>query len=64
MKQKGLEPRILCLARLSFKFEGGIKQFSDKKKLIEKVDRIYLPQTTSTVHFGGTPIDGSIPKTK
>ena len=25
MKQKGLQPRILYPARLSFKFEGGIK---------------------------------------
>ena len=33
MKQKGLEPRLLYLARLSFKFEGGIKQFPDKQKL-------------------------------
>ena len=35
MKQKGLEPRILYPARLSFKFEGGIKQFSDTEKLRE-----------------------------
>ena len=35
MRQKGLEPRVLYLARLSFKFEGGIKQFSDKPKLRE-----------------------------
>ena len=35
MKQKGLEQRILYPARLSFKFEGGIKQFSDKQKLRE-----------------------------
>ena len=35
MKQKGLQPRILYLARLSFKFEGGIKQFPDKQKLRE-----------------------------
>ena len=35
MKQKGLEPRILYLARLPFKFEGGIKQFSNKQKLRE-----------------------------
>ena len=35
MKQKGLEPRILYPARLSFKFEGGIKQFPDKQKLRE-----------------------------
>ena len=34
-KQKGLEPRLLYLARLSFKFEGGIKQFPDKQKLRE-----------------------------
>ena len=35
VKQKGLEPRLLYLARLSFKFEGGIKQFPDKQKLRE-----------------------------
>ena len=35
MKQKGLEPRLLYQARLSFKFEGGIKQFPDKQKLRE-----------------------------
>ena len=29
-KQKGLEPRFLNLARLSFKFEGRIKQFPNK----------------------------------
>ena len=31
MKQKGLEPRILNPARLSFKFEGGIKNFQISK---------------------------------
>ena len=35
MKQKGLEPRIMYPARLSFKYEGGIKQFPDKQKLRE-----------------------------
>ena len=35
MKQQGLEPRILYPARLSFKFEGEVKQFSDKQKLRE-----------------------------
>jgi len=35
MKQKGLEPRILYPARLSFKYDGGIKQFPDKQKLRE-----------------------------
>ena len=33
MKQKGPEPRILHPAQLSFKYEGGIKQFPDKQKL-------------------------------
>ena len=33
MKQKGLEPKILYPARLSFKYEGWIKQFPDKQKL-------------------------------
>ena len=35
MKQKGLEPRILYPARLSFKYDGGIKQFPDEQKLRE-----------------------------
>jgi len=35
MKQKGLEPRLLYPARISFKYEGGIKQFPDKQKLRE-----------------------------
>ena len=35
MKQKGLELRLLYLARISFKSEGGIKQFPDKQKLRE-----------------------------
>ena len=35
MKQMGLEPRILNPARLSFKYEGGIKEFPDKQKLRE-----------------------------
>ena len=34
-KKKGLESRILYPARLSFKYEGGIKQFPDKQKLRE-----------------------------
>ena len=41
MKQKGLEPRILSPARLSFKYEGGIKQFPDKQKLREFASFIF-----------------------
>ena len=33
MKGKNLQPRLLYPARLSFRFEGEIKTFSDKQKL-------------------------------
>ena len=35
MKGKNLQPRLLYLARLSFRFEGEIKTFTDKQKLRE-----------------------------
>lgn len=35
MKGKNLQPRILYPARLSFRFEGEIKTFTDKQKLRE-----------------------------
>ena len=35
MKSKDLQPRLLYPARLSFKIEGEIKSFPDKKKLKE-----------------------------
>ena len=35
MKGKHLQPRILYRARLSFRFEGEIKTFTDKQKLRE-----------------------------
>ena len=35
MKERNLEPRIIYPARLSFRFEGEIKSFSDKQKLKE-----------------------------
>ena len=34
-KRKNLQPRLLCLARISFKIYGEIKSFSDKQKLRE-----------------------------
>ena len=33
MKGKGLHPRLLYAAKLSFRMEGKIKSFSDKVKL-------------------------------
>ena len=35
MKGKNLQPRILYLARISFRFDGEIKSFTDKQKLTE-----------------------------
>ena len=35
MKSKGLKPRLLYLAKLSFRIERRIKSFPDKKKLKE-----------------------------
>ena len=35
MKGKKLQPKILYPARLSFRFEGEIKSFTDKQKLRE-----------------------------
>ena len=35
MKEKHLQPRILYPARLSVRFDQGIKSFTDKQKLIE-----------------------------
>ena len=33
MKQKNLQPRLLCPARVPFKYEGEMKSFIDKQKL-------------------------------
>ena len=35
MKEKNLQPRLLYPVRLSFKYEGEIKSFTDKQKLRE-----------------------------
>ena len=35
MKGKNLQPRLLYLARISLKFDGEIKSFTDKQKLRE-----------------------------
>ena len=35
MKESNLQPRLLYPARISFKYEGEIKSFLDKQKLIE-----------------------------
>ena len=35
MKEKNLQPRLLYPARISFKYEGEIRSFTDKPKLRE-----------------------------
>ena len=35
MKEKNLQPRSLCPARISFRFDGEIKTFTDKQMLRE-----------------------------
>ena len=35
MKGNNLQPRLLCPARISFRFDGEIKSFTDKQKLRE-----------------------------
>ena len=35
LKGKNLQPRLLYLARISFKIDGEIKSFTDKQKLRE-----------------------------
>ncbi|KAK1346792.1 hypothetical protein QTO34_000652 [Cnephaeus nilssonii] len=35
MNSKNLQSRLLCPAKLSFRIEGQIKSFTDKKKLKE-----------------------------
>ena len=35
MKGKNLQPRLLYLAKISFRLDGEIKTFTDKQKIIE-----------------------------
>ena len=50
LKGKNLQPRLLYLARISFKIDGEIKSFSDKQKL----KRIQYHQTSFTTNVKGT----------
>ena len=51
MKGKKLQPRILYLARLSFRFDREIKSFPDKQ-----VKRIQHHQTSFIAHAKGTSV--------
>ena len=41
MKEKNLQPRLLYLARISFKYEGEIKSFTDKQKWREPPHQLF-----------------------
>ena len=54
MKEKNLQPRILYPARLSFRFHGEIKSFTNKQKL-----RDYSTNETSFApNAKGTSLSG------
>ena len=52
MKENNLQPRLLYPARISFKYEGEIKSFTDKQKL-----RIQHHQTSSQTNAKGSSLD-------
>ena len=51
VRTRGLQPRLLYMARLSIKTEGQINSFPEKKS-----KRIHLHQTSSARHANGTAI--------
>ena len=52
MKGKKLQPRLLYPARISFRFDGEITAFTDKKK----AKRIQHHQTSFTTNAKGTSL--------
>ena len=52
MKENNLQPRLLYPARISFKYEGQIKSFIDKK-----AERIQHHQTSSPTNAKGSSLD-------
>ena len=54
MKGKKLQPRLHYPARISFRFDGEIKSFTDK----QKAKRIQHHQTSSTTNAKGTSLSG------
>ena len=54
MKGQNLQPRLLYPARISFRFDGEIKSFTDKQKLRE----FSTTKTSSTTNAKGTSLSG------
>ena len=61
MKENNLQPRLLYPSRISFKYEGEIKSFTDKQKLREFsttiAERIQHHQTSSPTNAKGYSLD-------
>ena len=61
MKENTLQPRLLYPARISFKYDGEIKSFTDKQKLREFsttiAERIQHHQTSSPTNVKGSSLD-------
>ena len=54
MKRKSLQTKLLYAAKLSFRFEGEIKSFTDKAK----AKRIQQHQTSITTNTKGISLGG------
>ena len=53
MKENSLQPKLLYPARISFKYEGEIKSFTDQAK----AERIQHHQTSSPANTKGYSLD-------
>ena len=53
MKEQNLQPRLLYPARISFRYDGEIKSFTDKQKLREFKHH----QTSSSTNAKGSSLD-------
>ena len=53
MKKNNLQPRLLYPARISFRYEGELKSFTDK----QKAERIQHHQTSSSTNAEGSSLE-------
>ena len=58
MQGKNLQPRIIYLARFSFRFDGEIESFTDEKKK----KKSSAPQTSFTRNIKGTSLSEKKPQ--
>ena len=59
MKGKNLQPRLLCPAKITFRFNGEIKTFRDKQKLREfSTTKPALQQTLEELPWAGNTREG------